>query len=82
MLGWVAVAGSVAAIEAALAHRGKPYLSHTYWGLLDGRNGSAAVAGWAALTWHLHVPNRRWRRALAFGATVGAAHWLSTREEP
>lgn len=81
MLGWGVVAGVVVAVEAALTRRQAPLLSHTYWGLLDTRNGSAAVAGWAALTWHLHVPNRKWRRALAFGSTVGVAHWLSTREE-
>lgn len=81
MFGWGVLAGTVVAIEAALARTGQPYLSHTYWAALDTRNGSLAVAGWSALTWHLHVPNRRWRRALAFGATVGCAHWLSTPED-
>ena len=81
MFGWGAVAGAVVAVEAVLAKRGQPLLSHDYWSVLDTRNGSALVAGWAALTWHLHVPHRRWRNALMFGATVGVAHWLTSQED-
>ncbi len=82
MFGWGVLAGTVLTIEVVLSRRRQPLLSHHYWSLLDTRNGSLAVAGWSALTWHLHVPHRKWRKALGFGAAVGAAHWLSTREEP
>jgi hypothetical protein len=82
MLGWGALAGSVVAIEAVLSRRGTPLLSHEYWTALGSRHAPLVVAGWAALTWHLNVPHRRWRHALGFGAAAGVAHWLSTREEP